>query len=84
MAAASSKFRLVVDPTATPVTDVREPQLEQNRLIPAHIKLEVWRRDEGRCVTCGSTDNLHFDDVIPYSRGGSSLVAKSIQLLRAP
>ena len=25
-------------------------------------------------------DNLHFDHVIPYSRGGSSLVAENIQL----
>ena len=77
------KFRLEVDPEATPTTDVREPELEQNRMIPTSVKLEVWRRDRGRCVTCGSTDNLHFDHVIPYSRGGSSLVAENIQLLCA-
>jgi 5-methylcytosine-specific restriction endonuclease McrA len=34
-------------------------------------------------VNCGSTDNLRFDYVIPYSRGGSSLVAENIQLLCA-
>jgi hypothetical protein len=31
-------------------------------------------------VECGSTDNLHFDQIIPYSRGGSPLVAENIQL----
>ena len=77
------KFRLEVDPDATPLIDSREPQLEQNRLIPTSVKLAVWKRDKGKCVKCGSSDNLHFDHIIPYSRGGSSLVAENIQLLCA-
>jgi hypothetical protein len=77
------KFRLEIDPAATPATDTREPELEQNRIIPTAVKLEVWKRDHGRCVSCGSRDNLHFDHVIPYSRGGSSLVPENIQLLCA-
>jgi hypothetical protein len=77
------KFRLEVDADATPVIDSREPRLEQNRLIPTDVKLTVWKRDQGKCVQCGSTDNLHFDHVIPYSRGGSSLVAENIQLMCA-
>ena len=60
-----------------------EQVLEQNRLIPTHVKLAVWKRDHGKCVECGSTDNLHFDHIIPYSRGGSSLVAENIQLMCA-
>ena len=62
----------------------REPvALEQSRLIPSAVKLAVWKRDKGRCVRCGSSENLHFDHVIPYSKGGSSLVAENIQLLCA-
>jgi 5-methylcytosine-specific restriction endonuclease McrA len=47
------------------------------------VKLAVWKRDGGRCIQCGSSDNLHFDHVIPYSLGGSSLRAENIQLLCA-
>ena len=51
------KFRLEIDPAATPQTDPREPELEQNRVIPTSVKLGVWKRDRGRCVRCGSTEN---------------------------
>jgi len=61
----------------------REVALDHDRLIPPAVKLAVWKRDKGRCVLCGSTDNLHFDHIIPYSKGGSSLVAENIQLLCA-
>lgn len=77
------KFRLEVDADATPAVDSREPRLEQNRLIPSDVKLAVWKRDQGKCVVCKSADNLHFDHIIPYSRGGSSLVEENIQLMCA-
>jgi 5-methylcytosine-specific restriction endonuclease McrA len=57
--------------------------IDHNRLIPTSVKLAVWKRDRGRCVKCGSQDNLHFDHIIPYSKGGSSLVAENIQILCA-
>jgi 5-methylcytosine-specific restriction endonuclease McrA len=52
-------------------------------VIPSEVKLAVWKRDRGRCVTCGSEDNLHFDHVLAFSRGGSSLLAENVQLLCA-
>ncbi len=58
-------------------------EVARRRIIPTHVKLEVWKRDGGRCVVCGATDELHFDHVVPYSRGGTSLVAENIQLLCA-
>jgi hypothetical protein len=57
--------------------------LDHSRLIPSLVKLEVWKRDKGQCTKCGSKDNLHFDHIIPFSKGGSSLVAENIQLLCA-
>jgi len=52
-----------------------------NRLIPTSVKLEVWQRDRGKCVKCGSTENLHFDHDLPFSKGGTSFTAKNIRLL---
>ena len=52
-------------------------------LISEDPEHEFWKRDGGQCVTCGSTDNLYFDQILPFSKGGSSLVAENIQLLCA-
>ena len=40
----------------------------------------VWRRDQGRCVKCGSNEKLEFDHIIPLSRGGSNTF-RNVQLL---
>ena len=77
------KFKLTATDDDTPAAEAVTPDLESTRLIPSAVKLEVWRRDGGRCVTCGATDNLHFDHIIPYSKGGTSLLAENIQLLCA-
>jgi hypothetical protein len=55
----------------------------RRRIIPTHVKLEVWQRDEGKCVKCGATDELNFDHDLPYSKGGSSITAQNVQLLCA-
>ena len=77
------KFRLEVAEMDEPLAPTEEFSMEHTRLIPSDVKAEVWRRDQGQCVRCGSDKNLHFDHVIPYSKGGSSLVAANIQLLCA-
>ena len=51
------------------------------RVIPTAVKIEVWKRDGGKCAKCGATDDLHFDHVIPWSKGGSSRTAANVQLL---
>ena len=78
------KFKLVAieEDDARPVGTSAE-STQPRRVIPSVVKLEVWRRDGGRCVRCGATDELHFDHVIPYSRGGTSLTAANVQLLCA-
>ena len=78
------KFRLEVieEPTGL-VQRPPSQNIEHTRLIPAQIKLEVFQRDGGKCVECGASDNLHFDHLLPYSKGGTSLRAENIQLLCA-
>lgn len=61
----------------------RPIDIEQTRQIPGKVKLAVYKRDGGQCTTCGSRDNLHFDHVLPVSRGGTSLKEENIQLLCA-
>src|ERR1035437_782812 len=54
---------------------------EHARLIPSKVKMEVWKRDKGRCVICNETKNLHFDHDLPFSKGGTSFSAKNVRLL---
>ncbi len=56
-------------------------ELLHTRLIPTEVKKEVWKRDQGKCVMCGETKNLHFDHDLPFSKGGTSLTAKNVRLL---
>jgi hypothetical protein len=75
------KFKLVAvegeDDFSIPVPK----QSQSRRIIPTSVKLEVWKRDGGKCVQCGATENLHFDHIIPYSKGGSSTTPENVQLL---
>jgi hypothetical protein len=52
----------------------------QRELIPEDVRAFVWRRDGGRCRRCGSEKNLHFDHIIPISKGGST-IADNLQIL---
>jgi hypothetical protein len=76
------KFKLVAT-EAEEVTLSVESNFARRRLIPTAVKVEVWKRDRGRCVACGATDELHFDHVVPYSLGGTSITPANVQLLCA-
>ena len=77
------KFKLRICSQVPAAVPSQQVELEHARLIPTAVKIEVWKRDKGRCVQCGSSENLHFDHDLPFSRGGTSLLAKNIQLLCA-
>jgi hypothetical protein len=62
---------------------IESGHIQQNRKrepIPQDVQDKVWVRDSGKCVICGSSENLEFDHIIPFSKGGSSTY-RNIQLL---
>jgi hypothetical protein len=75
------KFKLHSIPDEANSVSIEQQEIEQRRIIPSHVKLAVWKRDGGVCVSCGSKQNLHFDHILPYSKGGTSDSEENIQLL---
>ena len=77
------KFKLELIDELKSNNKQKDIKTDFSRIIPTSVKVEVWKRDKGCCAICGSKNNLHFDHIIPYSKGGSSNTAKNIQLLCA-
>jgi hypothetical protein len=53
---------------------------KRSRRVSTEVKRAVFERDEGKCVKCGSSENIEYDHDIPFSKGGSNGV-RNIQLL---
>jgi len=49
--------------------EARAPLTDED--VSEAVGLAVWRRDRGRCVDCGSGENVVFDRIVPISQGGS-------------
>jgi hypothetical protein len=77
------KFKLVAVVDDDDLTQPVRMSAERRRIIPSHVKLEVWRRDAGKCSICGATNELHFDHILPFAKGGTSETAANVQLLCA-
>lgn len=55
-------------------------QVRTRQRLTNSVMSAVWSRDGGKCVECGSIDDLEFDHVIPFSKGGSS-TAENLRIL---
>jgi len=76
-------LRILVEPEFIPLEDDtydNSTEGKPDRHIPSSVKLAVWRRDNGKCVECGSKEKLEYDHIIPVSKGGSN-TDRNIQLL---
>lgn len=52
----------------------------QREPISRDVQAAVWKRDNGRCVRCGTEDDLQFDHIIPVAKGGGN-AADNIQVM---
>ena len=77
------RFKLVAVEGEEDFSQPTRINADRRRLIPTPIKLEVWKRDGGKCSICGASDELHFDHIVPFAKGGTSLTAANVQLLCA-
>ena len=74
----------------TRASTAQSAHADGTRYIPAAVRDEIWRRDEGRCTflgtdghRCGSTHQLQFHHVVPFGKGGESTVSNLTLLCAA-
>lgn len=47
-------------------------KVEEDRTIPKLVKLFVFKRDNGQCTECGSSEKLHYHHIKYFSDGGQN------------
>ncbi len=60
--------------TAAALLGDESPQIRDEDVSPI-VRFAVWCRDRGRCVDCRSSEDLRYDQIVPFSRGGLRWIA---------
>ena len=77
------KLQKKISEAKTAASAGRVPDGSLREMIPEQVRHEVWERDGGACRSCGATNDLQYDHLIPVSMGGSNSVA-NLQVLCGP
>lgn len=67
-------------PEPEPLPRSKAERLRGKHKISAQLRGRVMQRDGDQCQTCGSTDELQIDHIMPISKGGSSDI-ENLQVL---
>ncbi|WP_082764056.1 HNH endonuclease signature motif containing protein [Frondihabitans sp. PAMC 28766] len=59
------------------------PVSSRRRPAEADVRQLVWKRDGGKCRSCGSNTELQLDHIIPVAYGGATTV-DNLQVLCGP
>ena len=57
-----------------------EASTQDSRYIPAHLRSEVWQRDQSKCCNCETEHALEIDHIIPIASGGKTAL-ENLRLL---
>jgi hypothetical protein len=61
-----------IDPSQRSVSPTRKLQDPRKRVANVNLRREIWRRDHGKCLKCGSQHALEIDHIIPWALGGET------------
>jgi len=51
------------------------PPLREAEEVSPIVRFAVWCRDRGRCVDCRATEDLEYQQIVPFSKGGLRWIA---------
>lgn len=78
------RHNLIVDEMMILVGSVSEDEskrhFKKRKNIPVAVKNKVFERDNGKCVECDSTKDLHYHHIKRYANGGKNTVDNLILL----
>lgn len=70
-------------PQVSAAARASEEQRRARSKVTATVRGRVLQRDGDRCKTCGSTDELQIDHIVPVARGGTGDI-DNLQVLCRP
>lgn len=80
---AENKFKARIIRARALMEGVEAAESRGRSPIPDDVTAAVWNRDGGKCVVCGSNQNIEFDHIISFSKGGSNTF-RNLQILCEP